>query len=250
MENKLSKEERIKEKELLSNVVTSKMMIAFVALVAAIIALIYFGERYVLPVVAVTVSQIIAGVLTIAALIKYAADVKRGVDNKFKVASSAFLLGICAAALFVTLMYPTIGASRTILATIALTVLFFVYEIYPVDFFICSASVISGCIAAAIVSSQGVNLFKDIVVLIVYGALMAILIGTFAKLMKGGKVKFGARVIKKPFGMLPLAVCISFAVSLIAVIGVLAAGGYLLYFAGAACVVYFVTAIIYTVKMM
>ena len=42
MEKKLSKEDRIKEKELLSNVVTSKMMIAFVALVAAIFALIYF----------------------------------------------------------------------------------------------------------------------------------------------------------------------------------------------------------------
>ena len=249
MEKKLSKEERIKEKERLSTVMSNKMMIVFVALVVGIMGLIYLGGRYVPSVTVVTVAQIITAVLTVAALAWYGISAKSGKDFKYNVITPALVLGIAASALFITLMYPTIGASRTILSVLAFSVLFFVYEIYPVDFFICSAAVISGCISAAIVDSHGVTIFKKCVVLVVYALVIAICTVILAKLIKNGKVKVGGRVVKKPRGMLTAAVCIGIAVSLLALIGTLALGGYLVYLVAAACVTYFVIAIIYTVKL-
>ncbi len=250
MEKKLTKEEKMKEKEALSNAVTGKMVVAFAALIVAISALIYFGERMILPPVAVAAAQIVTGVLTIAALVWYSASVKGKKDYRFKVFSPAMTLGLAASALFVTLMYPTIDASRTIIAVIALAVLFFVYQIYPVDFFISSVSVISGCIAATVMNNHGVTLFKDLIIFAVYGAVMAICISVFAKLAKYGKVKFGTKTVRKPSGMINAAVLASFAASILVVLGVLVLGGYLMYLIAAACVVYFVIAIIYTVKLM
>ena len=250
MEKKLSKEERIKEKERLSTVISNKMMVVFVALVVAIMALVYLGGRYVPSVKVMTAAQIVAGVLTVLALVWYAISAKSAKDLKYKIITPALLLGLAASVLFITLMYPTMGASRTILSVIALAVLFFVYEIYPVDFFICSAAVISGCISAAIVDSHGLTLFKKCVVLIVYALVMALCAVIFTKLVKNGKFKIGEKTVKKPFGMSTVAVCIGFAVSLISVIGTLALGGYLIYLVAVACVTYFVIAIIYTVKLM
>ncbi|MBE6679892.1 MAG: hypothetical protein E7598_05140 [Ruminococcaceae bacterium] len=250
MENKLTKEEKMKEKVALSNAVTGKMVVVFAALLLAIAALVYFGERMILSPLVVAVAQIVAGLGTIAALVWCSASAKGKKDYRFNVFSPSMVLGLCASTLFVTLMYPTVDASRTIISVIALAVLFFVYQIYPVDFFICSVSVISGFIAATVMNNQGVTLFKDLVVFAIYAAIMAICIGFFAKLAKGGKIKIGKNVVKKPRGMINAAVIASFAVSLIAVLGVLALGGYLMYFIATACVVYFVIAIIYTVKLM
>ncbi len=249
MENKLTREEKIKEKEALSNAVTGKMTVVFAALIVAIAALIYFGERMILPPVVVTAAQIVAAIATVAALVWYSAALRGGRDYRFKVFSPAMVLGLAASALFVTLMYPTVDASRTIISVIALAVLFFVYQIYPVDFFICSVSVISGCIAATVMNNHGATLFKDLVVFAIYGVVMALCIGAFAKLFTNGKIKVGKNTVKKPHGMMNAAVIISFVVSLMAVLGVIALGGYLMYLIAAACAVYFVIAIIYTVKL-
>ncbi len=249
MEKKLTKEERIKEKEALSNAVTGKMVVVFVALLAAVMALVYFGERMILPPLAVAIAQIAAGLCTVAATVWYAVNLKRGTDTRLKIFSPSMYLGLAASALFVTLMYPTIDASRTIIAVIALAVLFFVYQIYPVDFFLCSVSVFSGCIAATIINNHGVTLLKDIIVLAVYATIMAVAIFAFVKLVSDGRIRLGARTVKKPHGMMAPAVVASFAVSLLTVLLVLALGGYLMYLVAASCVVYFIVAIIYTVKL-
>ena len=250
MENKLTKVEKMKEKAALSNAVTGKMVVVFAALVLAIAALVYFGERVILPPVVVTCAQIAAGIFTVASLVWYSVSVKGKKDYRFNVFSPSMILGLAASALFVTLMYPTVDASRTIISVIALAVLFFVYQIYPVDFFISSVAVISGCIAATVMNNHGVTLFKDLVILAVYGVIIAICIGAFVKLVKDGKIRFGKKTVKRPHGMINAAVIVSFAVSLLAVLGALVLGGYLMYFVASACVVYFVIAIIYTVKLM
>ncbi len=250
MENKLTKEEKMKEKAALSNAVTGKMVVVFAALVLAIAALVYFGERMILPPAVVVCAQITAGLCTVLSLVWYSASIKGKKDYRFNVFSPSMTLGLAASALFVTLMYPTVDASRTIISVIALAVLFFVYQIYPVDFFISSVAVISGCIAATVMNNHGVTLFKDLVILAIYGVIIAVCIAAFVKLAKDGKIKFGKNTVKRPHGMMNTAVVASVAVSLLAVLGALVLGGYLMYFVASACVAYFVIAIIYTVKLM
>lgn len=250
MEKKLTKEEKMKEKAALSNAVTGKMVVVFAALVLAIAALIFFGERMILPPAVVAAAQIAAGLCTVISLAWYSASIKSQKDYRFNVFSPSMILGLAASALFVTLMYPTVDASRTIVFVIALSVLFFVYHIYPVDFFISSVAIISGCIAATVMNNHGVTLFKDLVILALYGVIIAICIAAFAKLAKDGRIKFGKKTVKRPHGMIDAAVAVSVAASLLAVLGALVLGGYLMYFIATACIVYFVIAIIYTVKLM
>ncbi|MBQ6893725.1 MAG: hypothetical protein IJN48_05915 [Clostridia bacterium] len=249
MEKRLNKEERIREKEKLSNAVTGKMSAVFIALIVALMVLIYYGTRIPNPTV-LTVSQIVTAVLAAAAFVRCIISLKNGTDTRFEVLSPIFTLGICASALFMTVMYPAFGSTYTIIALIAFSVLFFVYEIYPVDFFICTALVFAGCIAAAAINSHAFTLAKDCVALALYFVVLALCFVATIALMKNGKIKLGKKKIKKPYGMLPAAVFASAAVSLIAALGVFILGGYLLYFVAAACVVYFVIAIIYTVKLM
>ena len=258
MENKLSKEERIKEKEKLSNVITQKMGIVFAAIIVAVMLLIRVGDFFV-PVYVdggihnftqVIAVQLAMGVLAVAAIIWYVLSLKGKKDYRYSVFSPAFALGLALSALFGALVYPVVGASATILSLIALSVLFFVYEIYPVDFFISSVAVISGCLAATVATAQNATAFKKAVVLIVYAFVMAVCVCAFAKLFKNGKLKIGTRTVKKPHGMLTAAVCICLAVSLVCFIGALLLSGYFLYCMAAACIVYFIIAIIYTVKLM
>lgn len=249
MEKKLNKEERIREKQKLSDTVTGKMAAVFVALVVSLMALIYYGSR--IPSLAlVTAAQIVSAVLTAAALVRCIIVLKKGTDTRFKVFSPIFTTGLAASALFMTLMYPAVGATYTILGLIALAVLFFVYEIYPIDFFICTAAVFAGCITAVAVNSHAFTLVKDCIAVVIYAAIVAACLYTAVCLVKNGKVKLGKKVVKKPRGMLPAAVVVSIAASVLGVLGVLLFGGYLMYFIAAACVVYFVIAIIYTVKLM
>ena len=251
MEKNLSKAERIKEKERLSNVVTGKMSAVFVALVAALM-LIFFCERKGISLALVTginIAQVVTAVLTALALVRCIFSIRKGSDTRYKVFSPIFTLGLCASAFFMSSMYLTIDATYTILALIAFAVLFFVYEIYPVDFFICTASVFAGCITAAVVDRPSITFVKDILVMAVYVAVVAICAIASYTLVKKGKIRFGKKTVKKPREMLFAAVIASIAVSLIAAFGVLFFG-YLLYFVAAACVAYFVIAIIYTVKLM
>ncbi len=248
MEKKLNKEERIKDKERMSNVVTGKMAAVFGFLVVALMILIYYGTR-VPGLSLLVVAQVVTALACAAALVRFGFALSKGADTRYQIFSPLLTLGLAASALFMTLMYPSIGSTYTILALIAFAVLFFVYEIYPVDFFICTAAVFSGCITAAVVNSPSFTLIKDIAALLVYAAIMALCIAATYSLTKNGKIKLGKKKIKKPQGMLPLAVYACAAVSLLAALGVLFFG-YLLYFVAAACVVYFIVAIIYTVKLM
>ncbi|MBQ8836882.1 MAG: hypothetical protein IJ002_05185 [Clostridia bacterium] len=249
MEKKLTKEERIKEKEKLSVAVTGKMTAVFIALVVALMGLIYYGSR--IPSLALlTASQVVTALLVAAALVYCVLSLKKGTDTRFKVFSPIFTLGLAASAFFMTLMYPTVGATYTILALIAFAVIFFVYEIYPVDFFFSTALIFAGCITAAAVNSHAFTLVKDIIAVVVFAVVAAAIVYATVCLVKNGKLKLGKKVIKKPYGMLPAAVIASAVAAAVSVLGVLFLGGYLMYFIAVAGIVYFVLAIIYTVKLM
>lgn len=249
MENKLKKSERIKLKEQQSAAVSGKMSTVFFALVAALMALIYCGGKYPTPalVLAVNISVIVFAVLTVAALAWCIVGAKNNKNYDTAVLSPLFVLGMSASALFMAAMFPAIDATYTILSLIAFSVVFFVYEIYPVDFFICTASVFSGCITAILLGR--ISVFVDVIAVMFHFAVVAACLFVTAKLVKKGSIKIGRKKIKKPYGMIPLAVYGCIAISLIALLGTLFFG-HLLYFAAAACVVYFVVAIIYTVKLM
>lgn len=251
MENKLSKAERIRQKQEQSNVVSGKMSVVFLALVAALGLIIFFEQKGIslALVTGINIAQVIFAVLTVAALVRCVISYKKGGEKELRIFSPLFTLGLAASGLFATSVFLTIAATYTILALIAFAVMFFVYEIYPVDFFISTAAVFSGCIAAAIIDRPTITLIKDCFILVVFLALIAVCTVAAYTLLRKGKIKIGKKTVKRPRGMLPVAVFICIAAALVAVLGVLFFG-YLLYFVAAACIVYFIFAIIYTVKLM
>lgn len=257
MENKISKSERKLQKEQMSNAVTSKMGIVFAALMLAIVLLIRIGNFFVLSYsdggvhnfIEVILAQIVAGVFTAAALVWCALSLKGKKDYKYRAFSPLFALGLAVSALFGTFVYPLVGATSTILSLIAIAVLFFVFEIYPVDCFISTAAVFSGIISVMLIDNVHFGIFKDILVLAAYAVIIAACIYALLSLVKNGKVKLGKKKIKKPRGMLAVAVAVCIVMSLLTVLGVLFFGN-LIYFAAAASVVYFIVAIIYTVRLM
>lgn len=257
MENKVQKkEELVREKERLSNIVTSKMMVVFFALIFAVVLLlkmssssgIEFGFYQALPYV-----QIVSAVLFAGALAWHIVCTKRGVNAKEHVFSSPLLLGLSAALLFCALFYGNFGgAFRTILALLAFALLFFVYEIYAADFFLCSVAVITGCLSASVINSAGFNGMNVPVNCIAVALTLIATVGcawVVYQLDKKGKLELFGKRLKKPMHMVPAAVYAGCAVSLLAVVGVLLFG-HLLYCIAAVCVVYFIIAIIYTVKLM
>ena len=251
MEKKLSRVERVKQKEQLSNVVSGKMSAVFLALVAALGFIVFFEQKGISQglFIAVNVAQIITGLLTVAALVRCIISFKKGGEKELRVFSPVFTLGLAASAFFATSVFFTIAATYTILALIAFAVAFFVYEIYPVDFFISTAAVFAGCIVAAVIDRPDITLVKDCVILVVYFALIAVCALAAYTLINKGKIKIGKKTVKRPRGMLGAAVYTCIAASIAMVLGVFFLG-YLLYFVAAACIVYFIFAIIYTVKLM
>ena len=257
MENKVQKkEELMREKERLSNIVTSKMMVVFFALIFAVVLLCKLSSGSGIEMqfyMALPYIRIAAAVLFVAALVWHILCVKRGVNAKEHVFSSPLLLGLSAALLFAALLYGNLGgAFRTILALLSFALLFFVYQIYAVDFFLCTVAVVTGCLSASVVNSAGFN-GMNVPVNCIAIALTLIASAGCAWLVyqmeKNGKAEIFGKCLKKPVHMVPAAVYAGCAVSLLAVLGVLIFG-HLLYCVAAVCVVYFIIAIIYTVKLM
>lgn len=257
MENKVQKkEELMREKERLSNIVTSKMMVVFFALIFAVVVLCKLSSGSGIELQFYTVLpyiRIASAVLFAAALVWHILCTKRGANAKEHVFSSPLLLGLSASLLFAVLLYGNFGgAFRTILALLALGLLFFVYQIYAVDFFLCSVAVITGCLSASVINSAG---FRGMNVPANCVAVALTLIAAVGcawltyQLEKNGKVQLFGKQIKKPAHMIPAAVYAGCAVALLAVLGVLLFG-HLLYCVAVVCVVYFIIAIIYTVKLM
>lgn len=257
MEKKVQKkEELIREKERLSNIVTNKMMVVFFALIFAVVVLCKMSGSSGIELqfyMALPYIQIAAAVLFAAALVWHIICTKRGVNAKEHVFSSPLLLGLSAALLFSVLLYGNLGgAFRIILALLAFGLLFFVYQIYAVDFFLCSVAVIVGCLSASVINAAG---FRGMNVLVNCIAVALTLIASVGgawlvyQMDKNGKVQLFGKLLKKPANMIPAAVYAGCAVSVLAVLGVLLFG-HLLYCVAAVCVVYFIIAIIYTVKLM
>ena len=139
-----------------------------------------------------------------------------------------------------------------ILALLAFALLFFVYEIYAVDFFLCSLSVVVGCLCASVINSsgfRGMNAVANSIAVALTVLVAAACAAVAYQLAKKGKVQIFGKRLKKPAHMMPAAVYVGCAVAVLAVIGTLLFGN-LFYFAAAVCVVYFIVAIIYTVKLM
>ena len=257
MENKVQKkEELMREKERLSNIVTSKMMVVFFALIIAIVFLCKMSSGSGIELkfyAALPYIQIAAAVLLAGALVWHIICTKRGVDAKEHVFSSPLLLGLSASLLFAALLYGNFGgAFRTILALLSFGLLFFVYQIYAVDFFLCSVAVITGCLSASVINSAGfhgmnvpVNCIAVVLTLIAsVGCAFAVY-----RLDKNGKFELFGKRLKKPAHMVPAAVYAGCAAAALAVFAALLFG-HLLYCIAAVCVVYFIIAIIYTVKLM
>ena len=253
MEKKLKKEERIKEKVKMSEVVTAKMGIVFIALASAIMALIRLGDTYNPMSKLLLYCQIGSAALFAAAIVWFIIGVKKGTDNKMTVFSGPFALGLSASLLFATVMFPVFDAFRVILSLIAFSVIFFVYEIYAFDFFVCTASMVVSCVCAAAINYAGfganTRLYVTIAAIVVAVALGAVCETILYKLNANGKIRIGKEVVKKPAGGTHPLVYIGIAAAALAPVAI-AFLGFTLYFIGAACAIYFIAAIIYTAKLM
>ncbi|MBR5538311.1 MAG: hypothetical protein IKU61_00280, partial [Clostridia bacterium] len=198
--------------------------------------------------------RISLAILFAVSLAYYIFSEHKKVDARYVVFSAPLLLGIFSAGLFASLIYTVIGgAFRTVLVLIALAMLFFVYEIFSIDFVVCSVAAVFSCIAAALATSAGVPAGMVIPV-----AILAVLIGGavcfggiwfVTRLVKERKIEIFGRKFRKPISCVPAAVntvmAVSFAALLFAIIT-----GYLLYAVALIAVTYIVAAIIYTVKLM
>ncbi len=258
MERNLAKKaERIKDKERLSTVVTNKMIIVFLALVFAIAVLVRIssnGATEIGFVMALPYISLVLGVLSVAALVWYILAARRGADMRYTVFSAPLVLGILASGFFASLVYTTIGgAFRTVLILLGFALLFFVYEIFSLDFFACSVAAVVACIAAALINSAGVTapMAPVVYTLCVLASALASFGGAYFvyRLFTDKRITVFGKKIKKPLHCVPAAVYTVFAVSFATVIASLIFG-YLLYCIALIAVVYFVAAIIYTVKLM
>ena len=258
MERNLTKKaERIKDKERLSAVVTNKMVIVFLALVFAVAVLVRVSSRGATEIGFIRALPFISiglAVLTAAALVYYIVSARKKVDARYAVFSAPLLLGIFASGLFASLIYTTIGgAFRTVLVMLALALLFFVYEIFSIDFFACSVAAVSSCIFAALATSAGVpagmTVAVDIIAVLVSAVTCFGGIYFVNRLVKDRRLEIFGRKFRKPQNCVPAAVNTVMAVSFAALIFALVSG-YLLYAIAVIAVAYIVAAIIYTVKLM
>lgn len=249
----MKKEERIREKELLSGVVTNKMVIVFLALVFAIAFLMKVGTPSMLAgfLVALPYVQLGFAVLTAGAAVWYAVCRRRGVDEKRRVLSSPLLLGLAASGLFVSLVFYGFGDPfKVILALLALTLLFFVYQVYGVDFYLASVAAVTAALAQAIFGGAFGVWQIPVCILASLAAFAAAALAVYVTrtLSREGKLTLFGKKLQRPLRMVPAAIYAVVAVSVLAMV----AGIFLplLYCVAAIALVYLVVAIIYTVKLM
>ena len=256
MEKKLTqKEKRALEAEAVSNAITYRMTVVFAMLVVGILALIRVtqsasSETWLLG--ALPVFRIAAGVLTLSALVFRIVMRVRKVDESTRVLSSVLLLGTACTVFVAALFYYPLGASRIIAWFLAASLLFFVYEIYAVDFFLFSVVTVVGALAASLVGSPAFRGYETLVTALSLAAvLLAIAVVSYiaGSLEKNGVAPFVGRKIIAPAGMRALNAYIGCGAALLAVLGVICFG-HALWFIGALAVVYLAFGILYTVKLM
>ena len=170
------KEKRALEAEAVSNAITYRMTIVFALLVIGILALIRVtqtasSEMWLLN--TLPVFRIVTGALLAAAVIYSIVCRMKKTDEAKRVLSSAFLCGIAGTIFVAAMFYYPLGASRIIAWFLAAALLFFVYEIYAVDFFLFSVVTVVGAIAASLVGSAA---FRGQETLVTVAALAAVLI--------------------------------------------------------------------------
>lgn len=256
MEKKLTqKEKRALEAEAVSNAITYRMAIVFGLLVVGILTLIRVtqsanSELWLLG--ALPIFRIAAGVLFVAAFAHWIVKQNKKADESTRVLSSAFLLGVAGTLLVAVLLYNPLGASRIIAWLLAATLLFFVYEIYAVDFFLFTVVTVVGALAASLVNSPAFRGHELLVtVLSLAAVLLAIGVVSYiaGSLEKNGTAPFVGKHIVAPAGMRALNAYIGCGAALLAVLGVICFG-HALYFIVALAVIYLIFGIIYTVKLM
>ena len=168
-------------------------------------------------------------------------------DEAKRVLSSAFLCGIAGTIFVAAMFYYPLGASRIIAWFLAAALLFFVYEIYAVDFFLFSVVTVVGAIAASLVGSAA---FRGQETLVTVAALAAVLIAiAVVSYIAGNLEKNGTAPFIAPAVMKALNAYIGCGAAFLAVLGVICFG-HALWFIAALAVVYLIFGIIYTVKLM
>lgn len=249
------KEERAKEAEALSNAITNRMTLVFCLLVVSIIALVRVTqssatELWLLN--ALPVFRIVTAVLLVAALVWRGICGRRKTDERFRVLSSPLLLGVAAALFVAAMAYNPLGSFRVIVWLLAAALLFFVYEIYAVDFFLYTVVSVVGGMAASIVGTAAFRGREIFVAAVALGAtLVAVAIVSYLAgcLEKDGTAPWVGGKLIAPAGMKALNAYIGCGVALLAVLGAVCFG-HALWFIAALAAFYLVFAIAYTVKLM
>ncbi len=240
-----------------SNAVTNKMTAIFCALVVLSIFFIKLSQDSAFELWFMTKAllwvQIGCGVLFLAALAWRIVSLRRHTDEHLTVFSSALLLGAAASLLGIMLLYLNFGAFRSIVTALVLTLLFFVYEVYPLDFFLFSIVISVGGMAASLAGSPAfgiarvhyVNIALAVIVLLSTGICSLIMF----RLKRDKKIEIAGHKILLAPDARPAVVYAAGVAALLAVGGAILFG-HILYFVAALCAIYLLVAIFYTVKLM
>ena len=240
-----------------SNAVTNKMTAIFCALVVLSIFFIKLSQDSVFELWFMTKAllwvQIGCGGVFLVALAWRIVSLRRHTDEHLTVFSSALLLGAAASLLGIMLLYLNFGAFRSIVTAFVLTLLFFVYEVYPLDFFLFSIIISVGGMAASLAGSPAFGIARiryvniALAVIVLLSAAICSLI--MFRLKRDKKIVIAGHKILLAPDARPIVVYAAGVAALLAVSGAILFG-YILYFVAALCAICLLVAIYSTVKLM
>ena len=206
---------------------------------------------YVLPVV-----DIILALCVSTSLIYLVIQKRSRTDESLKFFSSTSLFVASVIGLFVSLAFPKIGTAGALIVLIGSLLLFFVYVVYPADFFAFTILLFAGAgLMFACTMEMSGTIFKDIVKYILKALaflipIAAIALGIVLRKNKGC-LPFRTkriRIMKKGYHYYPIFSAAAFILAGAFAVTLLPAA--LMYVLVAFLAIFLVVAIIYTIKMM
>lgn len=255
-EIKKSKEEI----ELKNNTIVNRMMIMFGLATAAVVALLLIkrsggATERIFVLDWLFYLKIASGILLAGAIVYFAVQKKRNVDESLKMFSSITLLILTVILFSICMLYQYFGNMAMVIIVIGALVLSFVYNFYQRDYFYYSVfTVINVMLMYLVRTGLSRMIWKNILIYtskVLIFVIPVIVVGVllYAK-VKDGAVKFNGKsyMIMKP-SYLYLPFYIGAAIAIIAGVVGLFLGSYVIYLIIAQLAVYLLFGIIYTIKM-
>jgi len=239
-----------------SDLILYKLMISFLIAVVGITGMLTVGKSLrseaffrtnILPAL-----LIVSGAAMVAAIVFFALQRSRHIDESAKIITSANILGT-AIAFFGSLLYYEVSfdAAQVVILMICAVVLYFVFNIYRKDFFLCSIAAAAGINLIRMATTSMSTIFGSLISIAakVFGILIPIVLIVFVVFLHTNKGIFmKKKLIDKGDHIYPT-ILVS-AISLAGTILTVVAPAIAIYSIIVLLVAYLAIAVAYTIRMM